>query len=188
MKMTMLYVAGLLFACLGSGFVGAYLAVHMKEKPPPIATVWSSDSVIQAKGLELVDGSKNVRARFALEDNGDVSLVMNSSKMAPIVALREIDVKQAPESYTPEGELTILDGLGTRAIDMGTVGDGEGTLMFSSSKIHGQVAVGYQRYGDTSDDSLANWGIQVRGPDHNFTGVGVRTKDNMPQEFLGPAK
>jgi hypothetical protein len=188
MKTKMLCVAGLLVACFGSGFLGAYLTVHRKEKPSPIATGRCSDSVIQVRGIELVDGSKNVRARFALEDNGDVSLVMNSSKMAPVVALREIDVKQAPESYTPEGELTILDGLGTRAIDMGTVGDGEGTLMFSSSKIHGQVAVGYQRYGDTSDDSVGNWGILVRGPNHDFTGVGVQTKDGVPQEFLGPVK
>lgn len=188
MKTTMLCVAGLLFACLGSGFLGAYLAVHMKEKSSPVATMPSSDSVIKARGLELVDGSKNVRARFVLEDNGDVSLVMNSSQMVPIVELRERDTKQIPISYVPQGELTILDSLGTRIIDMGAAGDGEGTLLFSSAKVYGQVAVGYQKYGDAGDDGWGNWGIQVKGPDHNFTGVGVRTKYSVPQEFLGPAK
>ena len=188
MRKTMLCVAGLLLACLGSGFWGAYLAVHMKQASSVIVTMPSSDSVIQAKGLELVDSHKNVRARFSLEDNGGVSLIMNSSQMAPIVALREIDAKQVPESYTPEGRLTISDGAGMPVIDLTTLGEGEGVLAFSSKKLEAQVAVGYQRYGDTSDDSVGNWGILVRGPNHDFTGVGVQTKDSVPQEFFGPAK
>jgi hypothetical protein len=193
MKTKILCAVVLLFTCFGSGFLGACLAIHIAHNkealvPSPVVKVQSSDSVIQARGLELVDGNRNVRARFVLEDNGDVTLTMNSSKMLPVLELQEMDTQHITDFPTPAGRLTIGDGLKSDAIYMGSTGKGEGALVFSSPKLNAQVAVGYQKYGDVADDGLGNWGIMVRGANHDFTGVGVRTKDNVPQEFLGPVK
>jgi hypothetical protein len=135
--------------------------------------------------VELTDTKKHVRAVFAVEDDGSVSLRMLSNDNVPVVELGVNEDRGGVQNrYTPSGGLTIRDGEGTQVIRLRTVNKGDGALSFSSARTEDQVAVGYMPYGDViGEHDLARWGIAVRGPDHKSIGLGVFTEDGIMQGF-----
>ena len=191
-----------LVLCVLSGMAGAYSVVLLQEHrtrgtalqigglEPTVAYAQerkTGGETLQVRRLELTDRNQNVRAVFAVEDDGSVSLRMLSKENVPVV---ELGVNEDPgpgKLYVPSGKLTIRDGSKTPIIQLGTYSASEGTLLFSSANAHGLVAVGYQPTGDVIDGhDHGLWGVQVKGPNHDFTIMGVRTEDGIAQEFISP--
>lgn len=168
--------------CVLSGIIGAYSMLLLLEHK-------ANGETLQVHKLELIDDHKGVRAVFSVENDGSVFLRMLSKENAPVV---ELGVNENPgtyKQYTPSGSLTIRDGVGTPAIRLRTVQKGEGSLSFSSTHTPDQVTMGYMPYGDAiGEHNLATWGIAIRGPNHQSTGVGVRTEDDVAKGFLAPQK
>ena len=169
--------------CALSGAAGAYAMLVLEAHHTVPGT-------LQARRLELTDESKHVRASFAVEDDGSVVLRMMSAADVPMVELGVGDSRDhQSRNHIQSGTLVIGDGLSTPVIQLGTSREGEGTLFFSSRQTRGQVAVGYQPYGDVVDGiDRGIWGIQVKGPDHETTGVGVYTENGLAETFVGPHK
>ena len=183
MKVKTIWAVVSLFLCVVSGIAGAYLVTVLQEH----RIEWKT---LQVRRLELTDAKKHVRAVFAVEDDGSVSLRMLSKRNVPVVELGvNEDRGGLQDRYTPSGGLTIRDGESTPVIRLRTVNKSDAALSFSSARREDQVVVGYMPYGDVIDEhDLAIWGIAVRGANRESTGVGVHTEDGIPQEFVGPRK
>ncbi len=147
-----------------------------------------SQDVVRTRRLELVDTDQKIRAIFSVENDGNVSLRMLSTKNVPIVELR---LREAMEEKTSTsiGIITVRDDSQIPLIQLGTDRRDAGALLFSSPKVRGVVDVGYQQAGDEVDaHEHGFWGVEVKGQNHNTTAIGVRTEDGAAQGFVGPQR
>jgi len=182
MKSKIILGISALFLCLSSGVIGAYTMMRLQARG-------NDGKTLQVHRLELIDAKKNVRAVFAAEDDGNVSLRMMSKANSPVIELGVNDSPDKHNIYRPSAGLTIRDGENTPVIRLRSVNKGDGSLSFSSTRTEDQVTVGRMPYGDViNDHDYATWGIVVRGADHQSTGVGVYTEDGVAQYFVGPAE
>jgi len=169
------------FFCVLSGLAGAISVTFIQEQRPGRKT-------LQVHRLELTDARDNVRAVFAVEESGSVVLCMLSRDKVPVIELGASEDRGGQlDNYTPSGRLIIRDGSGTPVIRLRAVGEGDGNLSFSTSNTPDQVTVGYEPYGDVTDGhDRAVWGVQVRGVNHESTGLGVSMEDGAVLGFMNP--
>ena len=180
MKIAVASVCGCLL-CLFSGAAGAYWALMLESRQPKKA--------LQVRQLELIDADKRVRGRLAVEDDGEVTFRMLSTNRVPVIELSTKESSTGKLGNMSSPNLTLRDDSRNPVIELGTSHGSDGVLFFSNRKTRGQVSVGYQPYGDVVDGvDRGIWGIQVKGPNHESTGVGVYTEDGKALRFLEPRK
>lgn len=202
MKSKIMLCVALLLMCVMSGIVGAYSVMVLQEhrglrttlQPRGYgeAVVYAQErkadgESLKSRRLELTDARGNVRAIFAVEDDGGVYLRMLSNKSEPVVELGVTENSGQYKKYVPSGSLIIRDGAMTPVIQLSTTNEGEGALLFSSARTFGQVSLGYSRVGDAIDEhDRGIWGLRVMGADHKVTGFGAYSEDGTIKGFTVP--